>query len=206
MSSLRELWVSNNRLMELRVSTFSGLENLQVLKLWGHKIAAIETSAFGSLDNLKELWLSENLLREMKTETFSGLERLEELHLGWNQLVVIETIAFASLKILRFLDLRNNLLTALQRETLHGLTQLETLILSHNDLVAMTPGVFSDHPRVVHLSLDGNPLRCDCELCWLKRDEQTGRIIWNESPDDGRPDCAAHGEGRWKDLSCPGRL
>ena len=204
LKALEELWMSDNEITTIGKDALAGLDSLIVLKIWANKVKNIEAKTFTELGRLKELWLSENLLENIGSEMFTGLEQLEVLNLAWNELVSIETDALTSMENLKTLDLRYNYLTKLNSSTFHGLQNLENLVLSHNNLVTMEPAMFSTTsglPRPLYLSLDGNPLQCDCSLCWMKEEEKQGSIIWNTSP-DGSPECLAAGQVDWVDFSC----
>ena len=150
--------------------------------------------------NLRELRLSENEVKELKSETFTGLEKLEELYSGWNKIASLENNALSSLSNLSVLNLRYNKLQALRADTFTGLDNLKTLILNDNDLATIATTVLRDLLRPLQLSLGGNPLQCDCSLCWLKREEQEGTITWNSLP-GAKPEC--QGATQWVVWPCP---
>ena len=81
-----------------------------------------------------------------------------------------------------------------------GLINLQKLHLDNNALSTLTWEVFNPvdyvdtggHPPVVTLSLGGNPLQCESNLCWLKQGKRDGWIK-SFTRDDrdmaGEPEC-----------------
>ena len=60
LTSIRELWLSNNQLTSLHLLTFSGLNLLQTLLLSNNQLATINYLTFNGLTSLRELNLDSN--------------------------------------------------------------------------------------------------------------------------------------------------
>ena len=66
-----------------------------------------------------------------------------------------------------------------------GLNSLKKLQLYRNNLTTLPADVFKHLPRPLEISLYdsrydpvGNPLQCNADLCWLKKEEMKGTITW----------------------------
>eukprot|EP00058_Branchiostoma_floridae_P015239 XP_002600727.1 hypothetical protein BRAFLDRAFT_83469 [Branchiostoma floridae] len=100
-----------------------------------------------------------------------SLPVLLRLDLTWNSMRVLSWLSLRAVPKLRTLELQSNQLQVVELDTvIEYLPELIFVNLAYNKIVS-----FSEHqlgvPRarvgeykaVVH----GNPLRCDCDLCWL---------------------------------------
>ncbi|EGW07037.1 High affinity nerve growth factor receptor [Cricetulus griseus] len=65
-------------------------------------------------------------------------------------------------------------LQRLESRDLQGLGELRSLTIVKSGLRFVAPDAFHFTPRLSHLTLAGNPLRCSCALYWLQRWEQEG--------------------------------
>ena len=95
---LRNLTISDNKLMRLKDFGFSSLEYLEELKLDRNILTDISDKTFAGLNRLKHLDLSNNRLIQLKANQFQFTGgQLQELLLGNNRIKVIDDDAFKGL-------------------------------------------------------------------------------------------------------------
>lgn len=84
----------------------------------------------------------------------------------------IGSISFSrrsSLQHLRNLQLQNTGISHLHGQLFKGLPYLEELHLSDNKITKLPENMKPVFARLQSLTLDGNPLHCNCELVWFKQ-------------------------------------
>ena len=175
-----------NMLGMLSTNMFLSLKNCERLWLHEAQISEIDTGSFNGLNKLKFLFLHENLLTTLRPGMFQGLEALTILGLNDGNISHIENGTFANLNNLDRLLLNENELTILCPGIFYGLSSLRHLFLHANRITSLSANVFSPLPRPFELSLYATtmfsrhtePLVCDSNLCWLKKEEQEGTITW----------------------------
>uniref|UniRef100_A0A674HHC6 Toll like receptor 7 n=1 Tax=Taeniopygia guttata TaxID=59729 RepID=A0A674HHC6_TAEGU len=102
-STLRELYIYNNKIQEIREQDFSGLLNLEILDLSGNcprcynapypcipcpkSSIQIHSKAFDYLENLRILRLHSNSLQSVPSSWFKNIKDLKELDLSQNFLM-----------------------------------------------------------------------------------------------------------------------
>ena len=123
-----------------------------------------------------------NNLNEISALMLEGLYSLEELDLSYNSLTLIQTGSFADLPELEVLSLTGNQLTSFRED------------------VFRSGGNVVRHPGELELSLDGNPLHCDREMCWVQRGERDGWIRF-EYKYDWVPQCANYPNTAWQNIN-----
>nr|XP_018667950.1 peroxidasin-like isoform X2 [Ciona intestinalis] len=131
-----------NRIRSIPASTFRRMRNLNSLLLNNNEIQSISENAFRGLSSLKYLYLYKNKIRTIHKRAFNGLVSLEQLYLHDNKIVTVPSGTFATLP------------------------KLERLLL-HSNLIETLPNRLFDDLTLKRLRLDGNRLRCDCDLAWL---------------------------------------
>ena len=167
----------------LKAGDFSGLNELEFLKLSGNRLSTLPAGAFDGLSAVRELSLQTNDLSSLPDGAFRGLtgplwinmdgnefsafpgEALDDLganltglYLGFNDLGSLPDDAFEDFKRLRTIDLENNDLTSLPGGVFDGVGALEYLYLGSNDLTSLPGGVFDDLRGLLHLYLTNNEL------------------------------------------------
>jgi Leucine-rich repeat (LRR) protein len=84
--------------MSIKLNTFFGLENLQVLDIYDNKLSKIEDNSFMCVKNLHELYLNNNEFEIINKLTFNGLTRLKILDLSECKIKLIDKNAFVNLE------------------------------------------------------------------------------------------------------------
>ena len=115
---------------------------------------------------------------------FEGLFSLEELNLSHNKISVISPGTFAAF------------------------VQLHKVSLSGNELTTLRFNMFDSanypnpigHPTELALALDGNPLRCNKKMCWVKEAEEEGWIRFQYEY-SWVPTCVNYKGIPWKNIN-----
>lgn len=134
-SKLVVLDLSSNLLSALTRQVFLGLSSLRNVYLWDNRISVLDSGWGDGLQNLRHLIISHNRLLEISNITFSGFRRLETLHLQFNSITHIEDGWMQDLQNLRNLDLSYNNISHIYPQTLLNLSSLTVLNLRHNPMV-----------------------------------------------------------------------
>ncbi|KAK3853054.1 hypothetical protein Pcinc_040386, partial [Petrolisthes cinctipes] len=113
--------------------------NLEWLELGHNKLDHIPSHAFRPLHNLRQLDLESNKINVMQEDTFRGYGDTINIP-------KIPNLAFMDLHSLEWLKLSHNELTSLHEDTVQPI--LDTLTM---------------------IDVSYNPLKCSCELLWLRR-------------------------------------
>ncbi|KAI7793460.1 toll-like receptor 8b [Triplophysa rosa] len=158
-----------NRSLEIHSDAFSGLVQLQDLRLSGNSLTTINPSWFQNLTTLKYLYLSFNsLVREFESgQFFSVLPRVEIVDFSYNnpsqtiyQRLKLST-GFSSLKSLQTLHLEGYIFSNLCEEDLvplFALKNLSVLNLGVNFLQNVNLSVFRNFQNLSLISLSDNRL------------------------------------------------
>ncbi|KAL8566292.1 hypothetical protein ACOMHN_028949 [Nucella lapillus] len=190
---LEEVDLGHNNLTSLPSTMFTGLRNLSKVVLRGNGFHTLSTKIFHDCRQLRHLDLAHNQLPGLSPMHFVNVDNLQYLDLSHNDVFTIGTM-FKNIR-LRTLLLSNNRLQKLLRGDVSS--TLEVLDVSNNQISHISPFTFAAavNVRQVNLTfneltslsantmeisfsqmqfsqplfyLRGNPLRCDCDLGWLK--------------------------------------
>lgn len=193
LSEVRLLNVSRNHLSGLPANLSQSLANLRILDLSHNLLSNLETDLFSHLHELTHLYLDHNNLSFVSPVHFNNISQLSFLSLGSNPLMHIHAFSFSNCNNLLTLDLSHlthlssvhhlafkglhalqvlNLtgcssLAYLHARTFEDLTSLQKLDISNNALTTLFEPIFQNMTSSTEVSVQGNPLVCDCELEWL---------------------------------------
>ncbi|XP_005805679.1 leucine-rich repeat and fibronectin type-III domain-containing protein 5-like [Xiphophorus maculatus] len=208
MTKLVDLTLSRNTIGSIAPYAFRDLENLRALHLDSNRLTRITNDTFSGMSKLHHLILNNNQLTHIHSGAFNDLTALEELDLSYNNLESAPWIAIQRMSNLHTLNLDHNMLSLIPEGTFSGLQKLKRLDVTSNKLQKLPPdpvfqraGVLATSgimgPLSFALSFGGNPLRCNCELLWLRRlqredDLETcaspqhlaGRYFWTVSEEE----------------------
>ncbi|VDM64072.1 unnamed protein product, partial [Angiostrongylus costaricensis] len=143
---------------------FYGLTELHQLFLDNNKIINLEDGVFEHLPNLRKLVLDGNKIR-LRAEIFDGLNALEELSLDYCGIDNLNVNAFESLPNLKKLSLRGNPFSEVPR-ALNALDKLEDLDISGTNIAefhaqSLKQLYMGDMPFLYAIQ--------DCAFCGLER-------------------------------------
>ncbi|XP_027005277.2 leucine-rich repeat and fibronectin type-III domain-containing protein 5 [Tachysurus fulvidraco] len=208
MTKLVDLTLSRNTIGSITPHAFNDLENLRALHLDSNRLIRITNDTFSGMSKLHHLILNNNQLTYIHIGAFNDLLALEELDLSYNNLESAPWVAIQHMISLHTLSLDHNMIDYIPEGTFSGLMKLKRLDVTSNKLQKLPPdpvfqraGVLATSgvlgPSSFALSFGGNPLRCNCELLWLRRlrredDLETcaapqhlsGRYFWTVSEEE----------------------
>ncbi|XP_010880520.1 leucine-rich repeat and fibronectin type-III domain-containing protein 5 [Esox lucius] len=208
MTKLQDLTLSRNTIGSISPHAFKDLENLRALHLDSNRLTSLTNDTFSGMSKLHHLILNNNQLINIHTGAFNDLTALEELDLSYNNLESAPWVAIQRMTSLHTLGLDHNMLSYIPEGTFSSLQKLKRLDVTSNKLQKLPPdpvfqraGVLATSgsmgPSSFALSFGGNPLRCNCELLWLRRlrredDLETcaapqhlaGRYFWTVSEEE----------------------
>lgn len=156
LTSLQELYVSNNSLTSLNANTFSSLTTLTDLDLGNNQLDSVHQNLFAGLTNLRRVALDNNGLSSVHEDIFDGLTSLRTIELQKNELTTLDADIFDGLTSLRRLYLESNSLTTLPSNIFSGLS-LTRLNLDNNGLTSL-PTISNFGAYLTNLDLAGNAL------------------------------------------------
>lgn len=147
--------------LELSLSSFNGLSELQSLDLAQNNIKFVPSGVFCSLDNLNTLNLTHNRIRTIGQLGFGqgcGLSLLS-LDLSHNEIKTLpEESELLKLRSLQHLYLQHNNISDISSEALNGLVSLRVLNISHNRLHTLPEGLFANARELREIYLNDNTI------------------------------------------------
>ena len=180
LTKLKYLYVYNNDFTEIRPEMWQGLQSLKHLSI-GNKVTSLPDNAFLGLVNLKNLYMGYNKLQTIRREMWNGLHSLQKLHLCGNKIKSLGAESFVELPNLYFLLLNYNKLNTVREDAFV---------------------TFNSHPTDLSVALEGNPLQCDSELCWLKEAEERKWIELDYTSNRSPLNCVNYPRGEhWRDIA-----
>lgn len=159
MTTVREITLMNDKIMELDFSAFSSLPALVNLTIKGNKITEIQRDVFVDLPSLRYLDLSFNSISLVHDGCFEHLNVLNDLVLEANLISILTKDTFKGLANLTRLDLRSNKLSMVGDLTFSELWNLNELLLDNNDLKYLSERAFDGLTMLQKLTITGNKLQ-----------------------------------------------
>lgn len=164
MSTVREITLMNNKIMELDFSAFANLPLLVNLTIKGNKVTEIQRDVFVDLPSLRYLDLSFNSINLAHDGCFEHLNVLNDLVLEANLISVLTRDTFRGLANLTRLDLRSNKLSMIGDLTFIELWNLNELLLDNNEIKYLSERAFDGLTMLQKLSMTGNKLQSINEM------------------------------------------
>lgn len=165
LEDLLRLDLSRNRISSLSEGFSSGLGSLRELSLAENKLTSLDSDSFVHLDSLQKLNLSHNGIKTIRMRAFGSTSTLRQIQLDWNNITVLTNGIFSMLRNLEVLNLRHNQIHSLDVGVLSPLASLTLLDLTDNNLSSIQFKTFlSLNTYSTHITLRGNPWKCDCDL------------------------------------------
>ncbi len=178
---------SYQSITNITVQTIPGGTTL--VKFHGNSISFVPANYFINFPSLNEIWLHSNVITNIADSAFCEVPSVTKIRLQFNQLTVIREMMFSGLPNLSELRLYQNQIHTIESGSFKGNTALTLLDLSHNPLQNLPRCMFDpdNHPTSLNsFYMNGNPLRCGQDLCWLKQLDYTWITVKNPS----FPECA----------------
>ncbi|XP_055943393.1 protein toll-like isoform X1 [Argiope bruennichi] len=153
--------MAENRIRTLGPEDFRNVGWIESINLQRNWISEMHPSTFISVRrDLKYLDLSRNQIRSLQGSV-RYLSMLISLNLTGNKIESFEEGEFRELKQLRYLHLDGNLITTLGNE-LRDLYSLRSLIVSNDRISTLKREQIPENLKLLYL--EGNPIKCDCQL------------------------------------------
>ena len=140
--------LSGEGLSGLRAEDLQGLTSLQELYLSNDYLTELPHDVFGDLQELRKLFLQQNLLSELPENIFDGLPHLVLVDLSWNDLRRVPERILRNSGELRSIDLSENELEVLSAGLFSKLPELTDLKLSDNTITELPEGVFDNNANL----------------------------------------------------------
>ncbi|XP_071535600.1 LOW QUALITY PROTEIN: leucine-rich repeat neuronal protein 1-like [Panulirus ornatus] len=170
LGSLERLHLAGNRISTVDPRAFSGLISLQVLTMEDNLMDRIPTTAFQSLPALETLTLDQNPLTKIKPLDFSHLSVTKISLCQMPELSIIDSKAFYNLVNISTIQIHDNeKLTYVDPLSFMNVDSLKELQLHNNNLLGLQKEMVQHIPEGVEISLYENPLKCDCNVRWLRQ-------------------------------------
>lgn len=222
-TSLRELYVPGNYISVIEGNTFDRITSLLHVDLSDNALRRVSENGFLGLHRVKVLNMSENDLVSIPTRELQRLSSLDILLLDGikvatlregdfrdmnvssvslsflPRLSVVHRGAFSNMSQLRTLQLHDNpQLLFIHPHAFRATPLLHRLFLHNNQLITLSASVRDSLPRLDELHLYHNPLHCDCNIFWLKR-EMAAAYVSSSSASSASSATAVNGSSRGGD-------
>ncbi|XP_015929146.1 phospholipase A2 inhibitor beta [Parasteatoda tepidariorum] len=143
----------------------SPLEKLATLRMRKMSVGSLQNFTHFS-KSLKHLVLHGCDVRELRVDQFREFKQLEMIDIRHDRLKELKRSMFPTPSKLRILIFRNNHLTSLPENLFEGMKDLIVIDFQQNHLTVLSERILKPVLNPV-LSLQGNPLKCDCEMKWI---------------------------------------
>ncbi|XP_023223463.1 leucine-rich repeat transmembrane neuronal protein 2-like [Centruroides sculpturatus] len=169
LSNLKDLYLDGCALKKLNSAVFRNLSNLLTLNLGDNKLVDVPTNSFKYIINLEKLILSQNLFNEIPPRAFRGLKRLRKIIVtGCVNLKIIREKSFEDNADLEYIGFdHNRKLTKIEFGAFNGLANIRNVSLRGNAFETFDSRLLS-WDELDNMNLSGNPIRCDCNILWMK--------------------------------------
>ena len=180
---MRELDLSDNSIQKVDARVFKGLRSLTVLTLANNQISDLPQGLFEDCTALSRLNLHQNDLKKEAFTELNRLVRLSSIDLSGNTFKELPYLMLGKLGRLTSLTIRDADIVAIDSNAFIGLKQLQNVDLSENAIARLDRETFQPLTIVSFLSMEDNPIVCDCGTKqfqdWLKDGGRQLKPSWS---------------------------
>ncbi|KAG5667515.1 hypothetical protein PVAND_015494 [Polypedilum vanderplanki] len=156
LTSLENLELKDNEIVEIAPGTFDDLYQLRSLNLFNNKLKKIDEFLLKNNQKLLSIDISMNQISELAPKTFENQQELKELSIWSCGLLAIDENLFKNLNKLEELDLRYNEFWQLPVEVFNGLKNVKFINLSKNKITYLDERIFNENKNLEKISLYQN--------------------------------------------------
>ncbi|GMR39592.1 hypothetical protein PMAYCL1PPCAC_09787, partial [Pristionchus mayeri] len=162
-SRLREVSISGS-LMHLQKHAFSSINQLDFLDLSG--VMKIDSHAFSNSTrfHIVNIFMSQVSIEK---HAFADLNGIHQIIIHRCRLPVLESEAFSGVITLEHLDLCDNEIGLMSPHAFTGAINMGRIKLVRNKIERMESPDAVNQGDAVTLSLEGNKMKCNCDLKWM---------------------------------------
>lgn len=176
--SLHSLDFSFNAIASIKHDTFSGMNELNTLKLNDNALDAFPAGLCDTLENLYEINLQRNKINFLTNQTFAFNNKLKVVNLAENRISGVEATAFVAeniehlnlahnkIQVINFtiprrikrLDLKHNNISQINDNSFFNASELEELFLNNNALKYIPTKLFKFLNNIKYINFQENNL------------------------------------------------
>ena len=176
--NLSKLTLARNRIFQLPVAIFVRNDVLEYLNVSRNMLHTVPKDLLKVLRNLKGFDMDGNPVERIYSRDFDSLPSLRELSVGFMpELLLIDEESIYNMSQLKILRLNNNSrLSFVDSNSVVKCPRLRSIFLHGGNISTVPRKLVCDPDDLRIVSLWDNPLRCDCNMRWLKDVTETDAI------------------------------
>ncbi|XP_058445542.1 protein artichoke [Malaya genurostris] len=155
---LREIFLSENNILELTVDCFNNSASVKVIYLENNSIQRIDADTLSTLFNLEQLYLSGNHIQRVPAGFFETTSKLHSLSLDNNMISELDVRLLRWLPNLREIRLNDNQIKLIKEQLFSGLENLMELHLQNNAIRVIERYAFMHCQQLQYINLQENVL------------------------------------------------
>ncbi|GMS87048.1 hypothetical protein PENTCL1PPCAC_9223, partial [Pristionchus entomophagus] len=179
-SRLREVSISGS-LMHLQKHAFSSINQLDFLDLSG--VMKIDSHAFSNSTrfHIVNIFMSQVAIEK---HAFADLNGVHQIIIHRSRLPVLESEAFSGVITLEHLELCDNEIGTMSPHAFTGAINVGRIKLARNKIERMESPDAVNQGDAITLTLEGNKIRCSCDLKWMSYHQNRDLVSLNYCEDE----------------------
>ncbi|XP_052286863.1 leucine-rich repeat neuronal protein 3-like [Dreissena polymorpha] len=176
LAKLNHLNLSNNKLKSLSADIFINFENLLILDISYNVLHSVPSKQLQSMTRLKKLGINGNMIAKLNAGDFSNMS-IASLEISFMpRLVIVEAFAFVNMSALLSVEMHDNTnLFLIHQNAFQQVPVLKSLYVHNNKLTQLSVNIIDNVPSLQEIHMYHNPMRCDCNVLWIREDIQSNR-------------------------------
>jgi Leucine-rich repeat (LRR) protein len=140
LKKLEDLTLNYNNIESIERDSFVDLISLKELWITSNKLTTLDSGVFRNLRALETLSLNDNLVATFPTGLFDGMKNLDRLFATNNSLTTLQSGIFKNNRKLEFIDLHNNFIKSIHENVFDDTPLLRDVGLEENICISMKYG------------------------------------------------------------------